>query len=517
MSRVRSASRNYASSIFASAVTLVVGFFATPWLLRWLGTERMGAFRVTADWYGYLSLLELGLGGALWPLLARAISREDDGKVRDYLVAAIRAYSLVLLAMVGAGFVLAVFIRRLVHVGPHLSGDLSHGAMLMLATPLLLPLFAPFRALLEARQESYWVNMLITIQLPVITGASLVLAKLGFGITGQVLALLVGALVLQVPIVRWGMKQYSHVLLQAMRHRPDPEARREIRKLNGPTLTVNVCGRINFLTDNIVVAAIMSPAAVVPFILTQKLALLVQAQLQNIGGASWAGLAELHAHGEHAMFRTRLLELTRITAVAGIAALIPIAAYNHQFVVRWVGAIGFGGGRLTALACLNALLLSLVSLWSWVFTATGEIKRIVGPLAVQTAINITFSVLLTYRGGMLGPVAGTTVALLSVSAWMLPRLLHRTFGVPLGELARAIAYPALLGLPYAAIIGILAYRYTAARWTDLLAEMVVAGLLYLLAAYNLILNAGERRMWGNRLRLVLNRRIALTAPCEEGL
>ena len=56
-------------------VTIAVGLFASPWLEHWLNEDRFGAFRVVLDCQGYLTLLELGLGGALSPLLARALAQ----------------------------------------------------------------------------------------------------------------------------------------------------------------------------------------------------------------------------------------------------------------------------------------------------------------------------------------------------------------------------------------------------------------------------------------------------------
>src|SRR5579872_412205 len=103
MSRVRLASRNYVSSIVYAAMTLVTGFVATPWILRWLGEERFGAFRVTSDWCGYLSLLEFGIGGALLPLLAHAVVKQEREKVYDLLAASIRVYLILVSVMVLAG------------------------------------------------------------------------------------------------------------------------------------------------------------------------------------------------------------------------------------------------------------------------------------------------------------------------------------------------------------------------------------------------------------------------------
>ena len=113
MTRGRRSILNYLSATGLTAVTMVVGLISVPFIVRWLGDERYGAFRAAVDWFGYLSLLELGLAGALLPLLARALSLYDDTVVERTVAAGIRAYARVTALMILAALVLVAFITRL--------------------------------------------------------------------------------------------------------------------------------------------------------------------------------------------------------------------------------------------------------------------------------------------------------------------------------------------------------------------------------------------------------------------
>src|SRR5579872_2186125 len=226
MSRTHRATWNYLSSLLVTALSLVAGFIATPWLLRWLGTERFGAFRVTSDWTGYLSIFELGLGGALLPLLARALGKNEQGKVRDLLAASIRAYLGITAAMLTAGLLLTVFITKLITVGPQNARDLRVGCSIGLASILWLPLVSPFRALMDARQRSYWVSLLLTVQSLLIAGASLLLAWMKWGITGQFVALVAGGAIFNIALIWDGIRRYPGVFLQAFRRQYDSVATR---------------------------------------------------------------------------------------------------------------------------------------------------------------------------------------------------------------------------------------------------------------------------------------------------
>ena len=93
--RTRLAAWNYATALLFTATTAVTGLAVTPAVVRWLGDERYGACRMIADYFGYLALLELGLGGALGPLLARAAGRGDEDALRGTFAAGLRTYAAV--------------------------------------------------------------------------------------------------------------------------------------------------------------------------------------------------------------------------------------------------------------------------------------------------------------------------------------------------------------------------------------------------------------------------------------
>src|SRR4051812_5638077 len=118
--------------MFFNGITLVIGLLVTPLLLRWLGEERFGAFRVSLDWIGYLGLLELGLGAALPPLLARSLGQGNSDGIRNTLAAGLRAYFRITLLMLVAGLGLVAGIRFLVPVQPDQIVDLQRACAVAL-------------------------------------------------------------------------------------------------------------------------------------------------------------------------------------------------------------------------------------------------------------------------------------------------------------------------------------------------------------------------------------------------
>jgi O-antigen/teichoic acid export membrane protein len=495
--RTRRSILTFISGELSTGVTLAIGFVATPLLLRWLGDERYGAFTAALDWFGYVALLELGLGGALRPLLARALAQREDRQVRLLIADGIRAYMTVTAVMLVAGLCLVALITRLLPVSLGSRSDLRLGCLLGVGGLLMIPL-APFRALLEAEQRGYWVNNALLGQSLLITGCSLALAWAGCGIVGQFAALLIGTIAFHTAVSYEGLRQVSSVIVWRRRGFRRSQAWSEIWNLNSPTFAFNVCGRVGLLTDNILIGAFLSPSLIVPFYITQRLATLGQRELQGIGNASWAALAELHAQGQIEVFNRRVVELTRLIAILAVAGLIPVVSYNNHFVALWVGSQRYGGDPLTVIAAINASMLAIFSLWGWCVNGTGQVREIMPGLVVQTAINFALSVILTLRLGLLGPVLGTLAGFLTISSWYLPWLLHRLFGTSLVELIMAVVVPVISAIPFALIVRWLCHTFPAHGWIELAMEMGGSAAAFLGLWWLIGLSAAERVLWLRR-------------------
>jgi O-antigen/teichoic acid export membrane protein len=505
VSRSRRAIWGYASVLLFTVVTAVTSLFSRPWLVAWLGTECFGAYRMVVDWYGYLTLLDLGLGGALASLLAQALGRRDAQALRGALAAGLRAGLVLTGLALSVGLAMLPLIVAVVRVQPQYVAGLRWCWLAILLSLLSLAA-GPLRVLAEARQRGYWVNLMMTVQCLVITALSLVGAWAGWGLAGQGLAYALGVLLFHALLIGDAWRFDHEAMATALTSPPAAAVWRALWTLSGPTLLLSFCGRINLMTDNIVCGGLLGPAAVTRLVTTQQLALLAQGVLQAVGSASWAALAELHNRGDCETFRRRLNELTGLVAVLGVAGLGPIVAYNHHFFELWMRhrvvrssgpapLVAYGGDTVILVAAFNVLAQGLLSLWGWCFSGAGQQRRQVVPLALSAAVNLTASLLLTRELGLVGPLLGTTVALVTVSLWCLPLLLHEVFGIVVAELVRAVVVPLAWGLPYIALLWWVARAHQPWGWLGLAAEMGLAALGFLVLSAAAILGPDDRARW----------------------
>ena len=495
MSRTKRSAWSLATSVTYSGVTVIIGFFATPLLLRCLGAERYGAFKAMAEWFAYLPLLELGLGGALAACLAPAIGKGDTAHVRAIVKAGLIAYCRITPVIAVTGVALSFLLPRFPGFRVLNARELSLAALIMMIAAIWNPCTV-FRVLAESRQRSYFVNGLLLFQ-GVLSITLLVLtAQAGWGLPGQALAT-VAAQIPTVTVLAWmGLRAYPGVLRTPMNRR----AGAELWKLNWPTFAHTLSNRLGLFSDNLIVALFLGPAAVGPFYLTQRIGYLVQTQLQAIGNASWAGLVELHARGQREIFRRRLLELTGLTSGLALAILLPVGVFNGFFTTQWVGAANYAGAAITWLAVFNMWLGSIFSLWGWPICGTGHIAMWLPYALLFTALNIGVSLAATWAAGLRGPLIGTAVSYLLVQTWALPLVLRRLFDVGVWQLWRTVLEHLLWAVPYGALLVAMTRSRPPHGWLELLPEMALGVAGGAACWWMFGLSRGARVEWVGRLR-----------------
>jgi O-antigen/teichoic acid export membrane protein len=485
---------------------MAVGFLSTPWLLRMLGQERFGAFRVIVDWFGYLNLLDLGVVGALIACMGPAIARGDATIVRGWLRAGMKACGWIAALMGLAGAVLLFALPGLLQgqLIPHL--EIRLAAAILILPSLALPLFV-FRAIFELRQMGYLVNWLLIAQAILTTIFTLAAAYLGFGLVGQALATVLAQLPMLAMLTVRGMRLYPRFWEVAL---PAAESKR-IWGLNRQTFIFTLTSQVSLFSDNLIIGWIMGPASVAAFFLTQRLTSIFRSQLQSLGGSTWAGMLELWSKDMTGPFESRLLELTQVVSVLGLLGAGSIAAYNRFFLERWVGAANFAGADVNMVAAVNCWLSAVFSLWHWPIAGTGKIGKWIPYAIAGTLLNISVSIAGAVLLGPVGPLLGTLASLTLVNSWGIPRVLSSAFGISPRKLYTEAFGPLLWCGPYLALVWYIASVMAPTSYVGAVSGMALSALGGLAIWWVLGLSADSRLRWRDRIRLILNSRLPAAA------
>jgi O-antigen/teichoic acid export membrane protein len=475
-----------------TAVTMLMGFMATPFLLEHLGAERLGAFNAAQQWTGYLGYLNLGLAWTINILLLEAVNRRDMSRTKDLTMTGFRLQlrqTLFLVFPVAA--ILAYVMPTLVPVQPSMRYELRVSSFIGLIALAALP-FQVFRDLLSCLQLGYLVSIALLAQFVLTTGLAVFLAWMGFGLEGQYVSFVAGLLAFAAFVTCFGIR-YLPGFSRATKLQL---SRRELWKLRWPVAIVGVGTQVSLMTDLIVVGLILNPAAVMTFSITQRLISVVGRYATNLGGQSWPGLSEILATKGRESFQDRLLELVRLMVGFGTIVVAILAAYNRQFVSLWVGHKYYGGDLLSVVTSIQMVIVGFVLLFSFVIDALGHTYTRVTVSSSGAVLNVALSFFFAYWMGLFGVSLATVVAYLITDVWYLPYVVCRQYGVEGRAIVRSLLGAAIPAVVWAVSIWLFAHRDARIySWFNLALELGLANAVGIVYGVVFVMTRQDRTVW----------------------
>jgi O-antigen/teichoic acid export membrane protein len=234
--------------------------------------------------------------------------------------------------------------------------------------------------------------------------------------------------------------------------------------------------------------------------LGQRVAIIIQGQIQGMGQASYASLGDLY-YSDHETFKKRLMEVTKIMASAGAATLVPFCVLNRPFIALWVGeGYQMEDNALTYLSSANAFLYALFGFWSFIFTVLGKPAEITRMIWKQALVNVVASIAFTLLIGGVGPIAGTLASFLLVPLWTYPRLLKEHFGLPARALFATLFWPIAVAVLPLTIYHFSSWRLFPTTWPAFFASGVSLFGVYALFFFIVLFDREEKEIFLARVR-----------------
>lgn len=488
----------FLTSTFKSVGLLCLTFFLTPVLLKLIGAADFGTFKVLMEVYGFFSLLEFGLYSSLIACLIPLLKERGHPDLMPLLSEGKRLYWRAAIVSFVVALGVMPFLRTLTNwSGPNPS-EFYLTFVLMAGTSLLLPLY-PYRIYLEASNQGHKVNLIVFLQNLLFLLLGISFAYAGLGLVSQGLGHFLASLI-------------SFLLLRHFADVRIPSGTSEDRKFldrlgqfRRSQVLNDLATKIGMNCDQIIIALFLGPVMVTKVFLGQRVAVIIQGQLQSMGQASFASLGALY-YSDAEAFKKRLMEVTTVLASVGAATLVPVCVLNRPFIALWVGeGYQMESNTLTYLASANAFLYGLFSFWAIIFTVLGKPAEITRMIWKQATVNVIVSVIFTKIFGGVGPIAGTLTSFLLVPLWNYPLLLQRHFGLPLRRLAHSILWPIV-----ASVLPLTIYHYSEwklfpSTWIGFIASGLLLVSIYLGFFFVVLFNPEERDIFLQRLRKLWQR------------
>lgn len=502
MSRTQRFLGGFLSGYAHLVVATIAGLWLTPFFLRHLGQNTYGLWLVGTQVIAYLLLMDLGIV-ALLPRETAYVTgrtgRQGSPELQQLIEKALT------LALSQTPIVLAAAAVAMWWLPGSWSPLRVPLAVVLAVFVVTFPLRV-FQAALSGLQDLAFVARAQFVAWGIGTLANVWLVLQGYGLS----ALAAGWCVTQIIAIGACGIRLASAFPGAMPRRLPFRASIASRDYIARSAWVSVSQISQVLlngTDVMIIAAVLGPAAVVPYACTGKLVSVLANQPQAILQSAAPALSELRTTGDRARLFNVSAALAQATlAVSGLVVCV-VLAINAGFVVWWVGRDQYGGLGLTILLLAAMMIRHFNTTNVYALFCFGQERRIALTGLADGLATIALSYGLVKVFGMAGAPIGAMAGVVLVSAPVNIAALSRETRVERYRLVAALV-PWLWRFVLLALGVGLAGSFVQPSSFILLAVMAAgAALLYMLAVIAPLLRSPA----GQYLRPLLDR-LRATVP-----
>jgi O-antigen/teichoic acid export membrane protein len=467
--------KNIGSGWFSLGINILVGLFLSPFILHRLGDMAYGAWVLVFSVTGYYGLFDLGIRSSVVRYVSTYTATNNTEGVSRLINTAMAVYTAIGVAAILTTLVLTGFLKSLFTMP---AAFLPTARVLFLMVGLAVALGFPagvFGGVLEGLNRFYFVNV-TNLAATLLRAALIVLAlHLGYGllmVTMITVTLpLLGAAVravfaLRVLPVRFGWKYV------------DRSAFGEIARYSGISFILMIAYKLRFKTDEIVIAKMLTVAAVTYFSIGDRLVDYTGEVVGSLAQVFVPMSGQSDARGDTERLRKILIAGNRACAFIVFPITATLIILGKSVITAWVGPA-------YVRTCYPVMLTLLIP--STFALAQGASPRILYGMAqhrslawvtaMEAVANLILSVVLIHPLGIVGDALGTAIPLTCTALFFMPRHLCRKLNVRIASfLLQAYTLPILLCAPTVVAL-LLVQRWFFARTYSQVGLQILIGLV----------------------------------------
>ena len=453
-------------------VTVAVGLWLTPYLLRHLGSHDYGLWLLGAQVLVYLALMDLGVVQLVPRDVAIAAGRAKGDHAELQAIVGQTA-RLVLWQVPPVALVGGLVVWFLPAEWAPLQRPL---AIVVIAFVVTFPLRV-FNAVLQGLQDLAFLG---SVQLAAwAAGAAATIGGIATGLGLYSLSIGWVATQLVSAIAGWRrlVTAHGHVLPLRLPSLGVSQVRRQIG--SGAWISVNQVAQVLLGgTDLVVIGKLLGPEAVVAYACTGKLLTMLANQPQMFMQMALPALSELRtaAPREHLFNVSR--SMAQVMLLLSGAIVTVVLAINEPFVAWWVGESRFAGMGLTALLLGSMLLRHVNSTLLYTLFCFGYERRLAMTSVAEGVVGLIVMLLLVPVLGLYGAVLGSLVSIACISLPLNLRAMSHEAGGSLAAFLTPLGPWLARFVPLLGGVAALVYVWTPSGLPTFAPLAIAVGVLY---------------------------------------
>jgi O-antigen/teichoic acid export membrane protein len=511
MSRAQGLGRGIASTWAGLGLAILVSFFLSPFVVNKLGSIYYGIWALTLQFTGYLNLLDFGMRDSVVRYTSKYVARNRSVQLQMVLSTAALTY----LPIIALCLIVTLAATALVP-GPFRIPEQYYGATrwAVFFTGLTITqafVFNIFQGVIQGLRRYDIANVVNSVFLLLRAGLIVLVLSVGYGVVAlalvQFIVALAGGIVSVLVSARllrnrgidfaWRLPKGKRLLAMA----------RRIFGYGAYSLLHSLGQKIAFSSDAIVVGIVLSVQAVTPYSIAGSLIQYVRTLLASTGKVFIPAVSDQHSRGRLSEVGRLFIEGSKFSVLVVLPIAAILALLGRQFIGAWMGPEHMdAAGLILSVLAVTQLFSAPNYIAVGVLYGMSKHMIIAWVRVGEAVVNVTLSVVLAKRFGLIGVALGTAISHIIVVLFVVPRLVCPKVGIGTADyLVKTYLRPILAAAPF-----LMAVFWVSAslELTSLIRFALTVVLLlvgYAPCAFFLALNATERERVRLRLRLGASR------------
>lgn len=498
--QARTVALNVGARYVALGVELLLGLVMLPFNTRYLGASDYGLWMLAASIVAYFPLIDLGYGGAMERFVAHYRARQNASAINQIS-------STLLLVFAGMGLVAFVVIAVIAwNLGALFDLNAAQArtgsiVMLLVAAQFAVGLpFAVFGAVVNGFQRTH-LNAVVGIAVAVAVAVVNVAVVVG----GGSLVALVGATTLARLIGYLPYRLNAYRVFPLLRIHPSLfrlSRLREMTRFSIYILVQDVSSRVNYASDPIVIAAVLTTGAVAVWTIAQRLADVVLQLTSQLNQVLFPIVVACDTARRDDRLRQLLVQGTRLSLATALPIAGALALLARPVVVGWTGPEFQAAAAVLQILALVVLVRVGSATASTVLLGAGHHRMLAYSNLLAAGGNIGLSVLLIRTHGLPGVAFATLVPVTIRAVTVLIPVACARVRMPLGAFVAAAIWPAVWPAILALGCLMLVRDTAAASLGQAVLHGAAAGLLHALVFLGVAIGREDRTLYLGKLRSI---------------
>ena len=442
----------------AMAVSMVVPFFLTPFVIHSLGVDAYGIWILATSTVAYLWILDMGLRSAVIRFVSKAAAEQKPEDATNAIGAALWVRVLISCGVAVLSIVLTVAFPHLFKIPPDLQRAAQITVLMCALGVAILLTSGVFGGVLAAVHRFDVLSSISATQTLARAAGVILILRSGHGLISLAYWELAVAALGGIATCAMAMKVFPPSRVKIAR--PDMKLLKSIWSYSVTTFVFIIAVQIITNTDNLVVGAFISVGMVAFYAIGGSLVGYASQVVSAISTTFTPMASNLEAGGKTEELQSLLLRGTQ--AMLGIALPICVALIfrGKTFIGLWMGPkYSEISGTVLQILIVSQLFAIANGTATSIMMAIDKHKPVARWGVIEAVSNLFLTVIMVKTIGFYGVAWGTTIAMTFVHTFFYPRYVSQVLKITVGRyLWEGWTKITLCAIPFA-IVCIIADRH----------------------------------------------------------